>query len=135
MGKYLTKFGLEQIPRCTLLDPVCEGWHPKCGNLEAKGNYGYVDVIHTTAGTLGMLEPIGDIDFYPDGGTIQKCTCASPCEGVNCNKNGGQKNSHARAQSLYEVSRNMSFMIAIIVVVFIVVIVSTIIYYIIVDEN
>jgi len=104
MGKYLTKFGLEQIPRCTLLDPVCEGWHPKCGNLEAKGNYGYVDVIHTTAGTLGMLEPIGDIDFYPDGGTIQKCTCASPCEGVNCNKNGGQKNSHARAQSLYEES-------------------------------
>lgn len=36
-----------------------------------------VDVIHTNAGQLGIAELIGDIDFYPNGGTNQDgCTTA-----------------------------------------------------------
>uniref|UniRef100_A0A1A9VZB3 Lipase domain-containing protein n=1 Tax=Glossina brevipalpis TaxID=37001 RepID=A0A1A9VZB3_9MUSC len=31
----------------------------------------YVEVIHTNAGLLGFLKPIGKSDFYPNGGTSQ----------------------------------------------------------------
>jgi hypothetical protein len=28
----------------------------------------YVEIIHTNGGTLGFGEPIGQADFYPNGG-------------------------------------------------------------------
>uniref|UniRef100_A0A182QA29 Lipase domain-containing protein n=1 Tax=Anopheles farauti TaxID=69004 RepID=A0A182QA29_9DIPT len=31
----------------------------------------YVEVIHTNGGTLGMYQPIGTADFYPNGGKHQ----------------------------------------------------------------
>ncbi|XP_021709531.1 phospholipase A1-like [Aedes aegypti] len=31
----------------------------------------YVEVIHTSGGYLGFLEPIGTADFYPNGGVVQ----------------------------------------------------------------
>lgn len=31
----------------------------------------HVEVIHTCAGTIGMTKPIGDADFYPNGGSSQ----------------------------------------------------------------
>ena len=31
----------------------------------------YVDVIHTNAGFLGTNQRVGDIDFYPNGGSHQ----------------------------------------------------------------
>lgn len=31
----------------------------------------YVEVIHTNRGTLGFTDPIGDADFYPNGGSSQ----------------------------------------------------------------
>ncbi len=45
----------------------------------------FVDIIHTDGGDLtgnelGMLEPIGHIDFYPNGGAIQP-----GCRGNNFN--------------------------------------------------
>ncbi len=30
----------------------------------------FVDVIHTASGLLGMFQPRGHIDFYPNGGTL-----------------------------------------------------------------
>jgi hypothetical protein len=32
----------------------------------------YVDVIHSDGGFLGTLEPIGHVDFYPNGGRAQR---------------------------------------------------------------
>lgn len=31
----------------------------------------YVEIIHTNAGILGFLKPLGHADFYPNGGTKQ----------------------------------------------------------------
>ncbi|CAG9864878.1 unnamed protein product [Phyllotreta striolata] len=31
----------------------------------------FVDIIHTSAGTFGKLEALGDVDFYINGGSIQ----------------------------------------------------------------
>ncbi|XP_046750691.1 pancreatic triacylglycerol lipase-like [Diprion similis] len=36
-----------------------------------RGDAAYVQVIHTSAGLLGFSEAIGDIDFYPNGGSSQ----------------------------------------------------------------
>jgi len=65
-----------QIERVTGLDPAgpwFDGYsevarlNPRCGNL--------VDVMHTDGTGLtpnyGLLTPIGDMDFYPNGGTNQ----------------------------------------------------------------
>ncbi|GBM93381.1 hypothetical protein AVEN_144858-1, partial [Araneus ventricosus] len=38
----------------------------------------FVDVIHTDGGGIGMVEPIGHVDFYPNGGQIQAgCTASN----------------------------------------------------------
>ncbi|XP_066600682.1 pancreatic lipase-related protein 2-like [Prorops nasuta] len=36
----------------------------------------FVDVIHTCAGTVGFIRPIGHVDFYPNGGTFKQPGCA-----------------------------------------------------------
>lgn len=33
----------------------------------ARGDAEFVDVIHTNSGALGKREPMGDIDFFPNG--------------------------------------------------------------------
>ncbi|XP_043258017.1 uncharacterized protein LOC122400559 [Colletes gigas] len=55
------------------LDPAL----PRLDNTEpgeriARGDAEYVMIIHTNAGLLGYVKPIGDIDFYPNGGSNQK---------------------------------------------------------------
>ena len=35
----------------------------------------FVEIIHTCGGTLGMLDPIGHADFYPNGGTPPQPGC------------------------------------------------------------
>lgn len=37
----------------------------------------FVDVIHTAGGTLGFLEPIGHVDFFPNGGKAPQPGCGS----------------------------------------------------------
>ena len=87
-GVHVNDLGLGKISRGTLLDPV----HNLGGAQSAKDNFAYVDVIHTSK--LGALEWIGHIDFYPNGGEIQPCTCNNPCPDVDCNINEGQPNDH-----------------------------------------
>ncbi|XP_054010937.1 phospholipase A1 member A-like [Hylaeus anthracinus] len=41
------------------------------GERIAKGDAEHVEIIHTTAGIWGFADPIGDVDFYPNGGTKQ----------------------------------------------------------------
>ena len=35
----------------------------------------FVDVIHTSGGTIGMWDPMGHVDFYPNGGDIPQPGC------------------------------------------------------------
>lgn len=37
----------------------------------AIGDARYVEIIHSNAGVLGFLTPLGDASFYPNGGRIQ----------------------------------------------------------------
>uniref|UniRef100_A0AAG5CS31 Lipase domain-containing protein n=1 Tax=Anopheles atroparvus TaxID=41427 RepID=A0AAG5CS31_ANOAO len=52
----------------------------------------YVEVVHTNGGTLGMYDPIGTADFYPNGGKHQP-GCLPWLFGMSC--------SHGRAWELY----------------------------------
>ncbi|XP_015591576.1 pancreatic triacylglycerol lipase [Cephus cinctus] len=36
----------------------------------------FVDIIHTCGGTAGFLQPIGHIDFYPNGGVFRQPGCS-----------------------------------------------------------
>ncbi|CAH2069008.1 unnamed protein product, partial [Iphiclides podalirius] len=74
--------------RVTGLDPAGPRWG---GNNQALNrNSGvYVECIHTDGGLLGIFDPIGDTDFYPNGGRNAQPGCwISTC-------------SHSRAYQLY----------------------------------
>ena len=92
---------LGTIPRGTGLDSVHSYTN---GFQQAKQgrHFSYLDVIHTSAG-FGKTQALGDVDFYPNGGSVQPCTCKNPCQGIDCKKDKGQKSDHARAVSYYEV--------------------------------
>merc|ERR1719350_2426679 len=65
------------------------------------------DVIHTSK--LGLLDRLGHIDFYPNGGENQPCTCEKskkPCPGIKCKKGISwyDKKDHNRAPAYYEES-------------------------------
>lgn len=42
----------------------------------ARGDAEFVDVIHSNAGALGKRDPIGDIDFFPNGILLMKLSQA-----------------------------------------------------------
>lgn len=42
----------------------------------------FVDVIHTCSGLLGSDEPLGTIDFWPNGGTMNQPGCTNEFAGV-----------------------------------------------------
>lgn len=58
----------EKIGRITGLDPAqpCFNEGARLRGV-ASGDASYVDIIHTNPGFLGLKEPIGDADFYPNG--------------------------------------------------------------------
>ncbi|XP_045773225.1 pancreatic triacylglycerol lipase-like [Maniola jurtina] len=58
------------IPHIIALDPSLHGWTYSEHKL-TKNDAQLVEVIHTTAGHYGYDEPLGDIDFYPNGGSWQ----------------------------------------------------------------
>ncbi|XP_063825810.1 pancreatic triacylglycerol lipase-like [Ostrinia nubilalis] len=58
------------VPHIIALDPSLVGWthHPERLNPD---DATVVEVLHTTAGLLGYDHPLGDLDFYPNGGSFQ----------------------------------------------------------------
>lgn len=70
------------------LDPAGPQWG---GNSNALNRFNgvYVESIHTDGGLLGIMDPISDADFYPNGGRNPQPGCwISTC-------------SHSRATQLF----------------------------------
>ncbi|KAI5638434.1 lipase domain-containing protein [Phthorimaea operculella] len=66
-GKELRSRGIT-LGRITGLDPAFPGYSltNSEGHL-SRGDAAFVDVIHTNPGIFGFPQPIGDVDFYPNG--------------------------------------------------------------------
>lgn len=68
VGRRITGFVKELIA----LDPAGPLFsYPLAMFRVAPSDAKYVMAIHTNGGKLGMLEPVGDGDFYPNGGKLQ----------------------------------------------------------------
>ena len=92
----MKKFGMDKIPRCTMLDSVDHG--KNYGYTSAKDFYEYVDIIHTS--NMGSLNPYGHIDFYPNGGVASMTGCEGEGVAIYC--------SHVRAVVCSIIQRRIS---------------------------
>ncbi|XP_026752843.3 pancreatic lipase-related protein 3-like isoform X2 [Galleria mellonella] len=84
----------KKVARIAALDPAgpCFGNASSVNRLN-KEDAEYVDVIHTNAGILGLIEPVGHKDFYANGGKSQPGCLLSTCD-------------HTRAWQLFAESLN-----------------------------
>lgn len=67
-GRHFQALTSKMIPRITGLDPA----NPCFNEGEAlsgiyRGDAVFVDIIHSNSMVLGKRDPIGDVDFYPNG--------------------------------------------------------------------
>ncbi|XP_060807219.1 pancreatic lipase-related protein 2 [Amyelois transitella] len=83
----------ERVGRITGLDPAGPCFTQAEPELRLQASDAdFVDVIHTNAGVLGIDEPVGHVDYYPNGGSEQpNCKLSSSC-------------SHSRAWLMYSES-------------------------------
>jgi len=102
-SKEVQKLGQKRIPRITALDPGRHGFDQESAdNIRlGKEDGDLVDIIHTSK--IGFLDPLGHLDFYPNGGESQVC------EGVGdkinfCDLQAGGGWEHQRAVQYYEES-------------------------------
>lgn len=67
-GHYFRNITGQAIPRITGLDPAnpCFNEGEILSGLQ-RGDASFIDVIHTNPGVLGKYNPLGDVDFYPEG--------------------------------------------------------------------
>ncbi|KAL0828988.1 hypothetical protein ABMA28_003868 [Loxostege sticticalis] len=80
-GKRVHEVTGKLLSRIAGLDPAgpCFSNVSLAGRLDP-GDAEYVDVIHTNGGMLGLLEPVGQKDFYPAGGMTQPGCFLSTCD-------------------------------------------------------
>lgn len=73
-----------KLPRVTGLDPAGPGFitTSKDNKLD-KEDGKFVDVIHTNCFMQGLVEELGHVDFYLNGGIIQPGCWAEPSEENN----------------------------------------------------
>ncbi|CAG9796748.1 unnamed protein product [Diatraea saccharalis] len=64
--------------RLTGFDPAGPLWHMHPNRLDSS-NAQYVEAIHTNGGVMGILSPVGHVDFYPNGGVIQPGCFSNNC--------------------------------------------------------
>lgn len=92
VGQYLEE---GEIEACICLDPAGPLFSATDENDRASpDDCKYVEVLHTNGGMLGFTTPIGDSDFYPNGGKSQP-GCGIDLLG-SC--------AHARAPELFQES-------------------------------
>jgi len=99
LGRELIRKGLKRLPRITCLDPGVIGFgnHPEL--VIKPEDADYVDIIHTDSDHMSFLEPLGHVDFYPNGGLNQLCSCTNQCDDILCDTN-----DHKRAPAYYRES-------------------------------
>ncbi|GJQ82249.1 hypothetical protein Trydic_g19449 [Trypoxylus dichotomus] len=74
VGKYL-RADL-RLPRITGLDPAYPGYNTASEDQRINPeDADFVDIIHTDGGNFGFINPIGHVDFYPNGGTYYQPGC------------------------------------------------------------
>ncbi|XP_047022597.1 pancreatic lipase-related protein 2-like [Helicoverpa zea] len=76
--------------RITGLDPAGYRWHTNALRLSPNDGQ-YVEAIHTDGNVLGIMNPSGNADFYPNGGKHPQPGCWT--QGTSC--------SHGRATELF----------------------------------
>ncbi|KAG0443035.1 hypothetical protein HPB47_015357 [Ixodes persulcatus] len=94
----------QKIGRITGLDPAIRGFEDE--HLDTD-DADFVDVIHTSNGILhlGMRDPIGHVDFYPDGGGRQSgCYIFAPWTAFNSDC---KEEVSVLVSSLVNVARNL----------------------------
>uniref|UniRef100_A0A1B0D1A0 Lipase domain-containing protein n=1 Tax=Phlebotomus papatasi TaxID=29031 RepID=A0A1B0D1A0_PHLPP len=77
VGRHLQASTQKSLVRITGLDPA----RPCFNQGEAltglgRGDALFVDVIHTNSGGFGQKEPVGDVDFYPNGVKLHMPGCS-----------------------------------------------------------
>lgn len=76
---YIGNYVQKKIGRITGLDPAGPAFEtPYLKDTDERldtADANFVDIIHTCAGSLGFLRPIGHADFYPNGGTFRQPGC------------------------------------------------------------
>ncbi|CAI6364846.1 unnamed protein product [Macrosiphum euphorbiae] len=87
-----------KISRITGLDPAMQLYENTDPKYRInKNDATFVDIIHTNGKGLGLIEPLGHIDFYPNGGKKQmNCRIADRVTGGAC--------SHAKAFDYFALS-------------------------------
>lgn len=89
-GRSFLKETKRLLPRITGLDPAnpCFNEGESLGGLQ-RGDAAFIDIIHSNSGVLGKRDPIGDLDFYPNG----VISLQPGCFDITC--------AHGRAWELY----------------------------------
>lgn len=64
-----------KLPRITGLDPAGPLFAKSNEDRIAHDSADFVDIIHTCGNGLGMLDAIGHVDFYPNGGKPRQPGC------------------------------------------------------------
>ncbi|VEN41303.1 unnamed protein product [Callosobruchus maculatus] len=75
-GTHLNKVLGHSFGRITGLDPALPLFVKASNDWKLdSSDASFVDIIHTSSGTFGKLEPTGHVDFYVNGGSLQPfCT-------------------------------------------------------------
>lgn len=79
MGKRVFKVTGRKVGRITALDPAAPIFAVPGVSEDKRINKDdatFVDIVHTDGGVLGFTEPVGTVDFYPNGGTAVQPGCS-----------------------------------------------------------
>nr|CAD7413943.1 unnamed protein product [Timema cristinae] len=71
------------VGKVTGMDPAAPGYiNVPAENHLNSDDASFVEVIHTCAGLLGWVDPLGHADFYPNGGTLSQPGCGADVAGT-----------------------------------------------------